>query len=272
VSRAPVETPHTLRSIQQMLGISRRVITELIAAGFVSPSRGPRNEYRFSFQDVVLLRTAHALQAARIQPRRILRSLQRLRASLPEELPLTGLRITAIGNEIAVHEGDTRWEPESGQLLMDFEVAPAGGQVKVLPRATEPDAHALFATAQELEARDPAAAEAAYRDALTVQPKMADAYLNLGALLYEQGRSAEAVQLYRQAVRHCPDEALLYFNWALAFEETGDIHSAVEKYERCLALDPKIADAHFNAARLHELHGDLKKALQHFNAYRRLER
>ena len=59
-----------------MLGLSRGVVAGLIAAGFVTPSRGPRNEYRFTFQDLVLLRTALALQAARIPPRRILRSLR----------------------------------------------------------------------------------------------------------------------------------------------------------------------------------------------------
>ena len=37
----------------------------LIASGFVAPSRGPRNEYRFTFREVVLLRTAVELQAAR---------------------------------------------------------------------------------------------------------------------------------------------------------------------------------------------------------------
>lgn len=67
----------TLRSIRQTLGLSRGVVAGLVAAGFVSPTRGPRNEYRFSFQDVVLLRTAHALRAANIPPRRIVRSLQR---------------------------------------------------------------------------------------------------------------------------------------------------------------------------------------------------
>jgi len=74
VSGTPVEAPHTLRSLQQLLGISRRVISHLIGAGFVQPARGPRNEYRFSFQDIVLLRTAHALQQANIPPRRIVRS------------------------------------------------------------------------------------------------------------------------------------------------------------------------------------------------------
>ena len=59
-----LDAPYTIRSIQEMLGLSRGVIAGLIAAGFVAPSRGPRNEYRFTFQDVVLLRTAVELQAA----------------------------------------------------------------------------------------------------------------------------------------------------------------------------------------------------------------
>jgi hypothetical protein len=75
---------YTLRSIEAMLGIPRAVITRLIAAGFVTPSRGKRREYRFTFQDVVLLRTAYGLQAADIPARKILRSLQRLKATLPE--------------------------------------------------------------------------------------------------------------------------------------------------------------------------------------------
>ena len=66
-------SPYTIRGIQEMLGLSRGVISGLIAAGFVTPTRGARNEYRFTFQDVVLLRTAHRLQAAQIPPRKILR-------------------------------------------------------------------------------------------------------------------------------------------------------------------------------------------------------
>lgn len=273
MSGRPADKPHTLRSIQQMLGLSRHVISGLIGAGFVTPARGPRNEYRFSFQDIVLLRTAHALQQAHIPPRRIVRSLQRLRASLPEALPLSGLRITAVGNEVAVHQGPTRWEPESGQLLMDFEVAASGGQVKLMSRrASGPDEHALFATAQELEASDPQSAEAVYREALALAPGYADAWLNLGALLHEQGRSAEAADLCETALLHCPHEPLLHFNRALALEDLGDAAAALQAYEQCLALDPQVADAHFNAARLHESLGHAQQALQHFSAYRRLAR
>jgi len=75
------ESRFSLRHVQEMLGLSRTVLSGLIAAGFVTPARGPRNELRFSFQDLMLLRTAHALHAARIPPRKILHSLAKLRAA-----------------------------------------------------------------------------------------------------------------------------------------------------------------------------------------------
>jgi tetratricopeptide (TPR) repeat protein len=261
-----------------MLGLSRTVLAGFIDAGFVQPTRGARNEYRFTFQDVVLLRTAQGLQAARIPPRKILRSLKRLKAALPEALPLTGLRITAVGNDIAVRSGSTQWEAESGQLLMDFEVAPVRGAVAILQHApaaapSPHDADEWFARAEELEeSHAHAEAEAAYRRALQLAPDHADAWLNLGALLCEASRCDEAVALYDQALLRRPDEPLLHFNRAVALEDQGRHREAIAGYEACLRLAPDLADAHFNAARLHEQAGDAQKAVRHFSAYRRLQR
>jgi hypothetical protein len=64
---------YSLRDIGRLLGLSRSVVYGLIEAGFVSPARGPRREYRFSFQDLVVLRAAQALTAASIPPARIRR-------------------------------------------------------------------------------------------------------------------------------------------------------------------------------------------------------
>ena len=139
MTRAVADDPTTfsLRRVQAMLGLSRGIVTGLIAEGFVTPTRGRRNEWRFSFQDLMLLRTAHALHASKIPPRRILRSLARLKATLPDTLPLTGLRITAIGSDVAVRSPQGPWQADSGQLLMDFDVvAPAAGSVAFLERET----------------------------------------------------------------------------------------------------------------------------------------
>jgi tetratricopeptide (TPR) repeat protein len=273
------ETPHTLRSIQEMLGLSRSAIAGLIANGFVRPARGPRNAYRFSFRDVVLLRTAHDLQAADIPTRKILRALQRLKATLPEELPLSGLRITAVGSSIAVRDRESQWEAETGQLLMDFDIAATRGAVAFVdrrrsegPSADAVSAEALFSAGEELELTDLKAAEAAYRQALALEPDHADAYLNLGAILCESGRAAEAAALYDEALRRIHDVPLLHFNRAVALEDMGRLAEAVDAYEQCLRLDPSIADAHFNAARLHDHLGHRRDAIRHFSAYRRLQR
>jgi tetratricopeptide (TPR) repeat protein len=291
-------TTYTLREIQAMLGISRSAITSLMAAGFVSPGRGQRREYRFTFQDVVMLRTAHSLREARIPGRKILRSLRRLRDTLPAELPLSGLRITAAGNELAVRSGDTQWQVDSGQLLLDFEVRPAGARVSILskPQAAEPqgtpsreparpspetsaattasvdDSAYWFERGTELEESDRAAAEAAYRKALVRAPAFADAYLNLGCLLCAAGRRVEAIRLYRGALQHCPDEHLLHFNLAIALEDQGRPAEALACYERCLELSRDFSDAHYNAALLYEQLGQTSNAIKHFSAVRRLQK
>lgn len=284
---------YTLSGIQSMLGLSRSVIIGLIAAGFVTPSRGERREYRFSFQDVVLLRTAYNLQAANIPPRRILQSLRRLKASLPCELPLSGLRISAVGNRIAVRNGEQQWDAESGQLLIDFEVRPAsGGNVSFLSRkasanvapsafapseaplgcGAEDDAASWFERGVELEAGDPAEAEDAYRKAILLAPGYVDPALNLGVMLCEAGRSGEAAKVYRAALRHAPDNALLHFNLGVALEDLQQFQEAIAAYEECMRLDTAMADAHYNAALLHERLGERTKAIRHLSEYRRLKR
>ena len=261
-----------------MLGLGRGVISGIINAGFVTPARGVRNEYRFSFQDVVLLRTAHHLMAAKIPPRRMLRSLKKLKSRLPKELPLSGLRISAIGNDVVVSDGKAQWEAESGQLLMDFEVTHDQGAVKILPsyapraESIESNAETWFSRAEALETEDAVAAEKAYRRALEIDPEHADAYVNLGALLCEAGRCGEAVKLYDVAIRHCPQAPLLYFNRGIALEDRNRSAEALASYLRCLELAPDLADAHYNAARLYEQSGQAQKAVRHYSAYRRLQR
>lgn len=266
----------SLRRVEALLGLSRSIVAGLIDAGFVAPTRGKRNEWRFSFQDLMLLRTAHTLQAAKIAPRKILRSLARLKATLPSELPLSGLRITAIGADVAVRERDGQWRADSGQLLMDFEVAAAAGSVSFLERAPAPavpgDATAWFERGVALEAIEPVQAEAAYQRALALAPDLANAYLNLGAMWAEAGRFDDVAMLSAQALAHCSDNALVHFNHAVALDHLERLDEALVSYGQCLALDPSLADAHYNMGRLREQLGDKRGALRHFSAYRRLQR
>jgi tetratricopeptide (TPR) repeat protein len=280
VKRRIASHDYSLRSLQSLLGVSRRVLSGLIDAGFVQPSRGRRNELRFTFQDVVLLRTAVQLQSAKIASRKILQALARLKAELPEELPLTGIRITAVGDSVVVRTGESQWDATSGQLLLDLEVAPLRGEVAFLDAAPrnivgrEKQTEEWFALAEELTDTDVIGAEQAYRKVLELSPSPHyDAYNNLGVLLCEvETRCEEALAVFDRALEHFPQDALLHFNRAVALEELERYDAAVAAYQRCIELNPDHADAHFNIARLSEIRGDKQGLLRHLSAYRRLSR
>ena len=114
---------YTTRDVAKLLGLSEAQVRSQARVGYLSPDRGPRNAYRFSFQDLVLLRTAKALSEARIAPRRIRRALRTLTRQLPAGRSLSGLRISSEGDRVVVRDGNETWNPESGQLLLDFHVA-----------------------------------------------------------------------------------------------------------------------------------------------------
>ncbi len=293
---------HSLRSVQQMLGLTRREVAGLVEAGFVTPESGRKGEWRFTFQDVVLLKSAWNLRAEGIPLRKIIASLRRLRATLPDEMPLSGLRMSAVGSEVAVVDGGARWAAESGQMLMRFDAdpaasataaatsAPRGATVSIVALAggraaapasraaqaarasLEASADALFARGEGAESRDASAAEQAYRAALATDPTHVASALNLGALLCDQQRFAEAVSLYDSVIAQRPNEALLHFNRAVALEDLGRPDAALAGYAQSLALAPDLADAHYNAGRLYQLAGDAQKALRHFSSYRRLHK
>ena len=266
---------YSLRDVEKLLGLSRSVVGGFVAAGFVVPARGPRREYRFTFRDLVVLRTAQALSQANIPPARILRSLRRLRAKLPDRMPLTGLRIAAVGDAVVVSEGRGQWRPDDGQYVLEFEVASPGGRLAFLDR-TVPVAPASnedwFARAAALEGTQPDAACEAYRRALDADPCHLDAYINLGRLLHERGKVAEAALVYRQAVDRCGPSATLLFNLAVLQEDIGEPLAAIESYRRALDVAPALADAHFNLARLFEARGAQREALRHWSAFRKLTR
>lgn len=267
----------SLRKLQSLLGVSRRVLSGLIAAGFVTPSRGPRNELRFTFRDVVVLRTAFQLQSANISSRKILAALARLKAELPDELPLSGIRVTAVGNTVAVKTGPSQWDANTGQLLLDFEIAEIKGDVVFLetsPEEKDAVVHAeeWYALAEQLAEVDARGAEQAYRKAIELSPEpFYAAYVDLGALLCEDERRCEdALGVFEQALALFPEDAVLHFNRAVALEGVGRLEDAERSYARCLEINPSYADAHHNLGLLRDRRGDKQGLVRHLSAWRRL--
>ncbi len=257
----------SLRKVQALLGLPAHVVTAMIEAGVVTPTRGPRHAWRFTFQDVVLLRTAHRLRTAQVPSKKLLRALARVKGGLGP-LPMSGVRLTAIDRQVVVRAGELQWEAETGQLLMDFDSAPAPAHVQ--PLSVEASGLDWSAEGVTLEGEDPHAAERAYRQALENDPEHVPAALNLSAMLCEQGRCDDALRLLDGMLARCPADAALHFNLGIALEDQHRDDEAIAAYERALGLQPDLADAHFNLARLHERAGRPHRALRHLHEYRRL--
>src|SRR5215475_13061230 len=131
---------YSVRDVEKLVHLPRRRIRSLVEAGFVSPARGPRNAWLFSFQDLIVLRTAQTLAAAKVPHKRITRSLKELRRHLPDSMPLSGLNISAGADSVVVQEGSRRWQAESGQYLLAFEGDPEDGALSVIEHHDEAQA------------------------------------------------------------------------------------------------------------------------------------
>src|SRR5918992_117683 len=129
---------YSVRDVERVLRLSRSTIRGLIDVGFVTPSRGARREYRFSFQDLIVLRAASALIQAKVPRRRIRSSLEELRRHLPETMPLSGLSISAVGDHVVVRDGTSHWQVDSGQYLLGLDVSVENGVLRVVERSFTP--------------------------------------------------------------------------------------------------------------------------------------
>ncbi len=264
--------------VGRILGMKEASVRAMVRSGLCRPTREGRR-YSFSFQDLVVLRAAQGLVEEKVPAARVRGALAALVRELPEERPLSGLRIYADGRQVAVRDGGASWQPETGQTLLNFEVDQLIERVRSLradaevggkTRASELRARREFEQALELEDDDPEAARAAYARALELDPTLVDAYVNLGRLAHVAGDAREAARLYHLALERTPDDPVVHFNLALALEDTRGAAPAASHYERAIELDPSFADAHFNLAGLCEKLGRQAAALRHYSAYKKL--
>jgi tetratricopeptide (TPR) repeat protein len=270
---------YSTKDVASLLGLPPERVRSYVRAGFLAPTQGPRGEYYFSFQDLVLLRTAKGLLAARVPRRRVKLALERLREQLPGDKPLTGVRISAEGHHVVVRDGHDLWNPESGQKLFDFELAELAREASSLPLRTpttpadKPEsAEDWFDRAAEIEEDAPEEAMAAYRKALELDSTLADAHLNLGRLFHDRGEIAEAEACYRAALDARPDDSTAAYNLGVALQDLGRLRDAALAYEAAVALDGSLADAHYNLAGLYEELGEAEAAFRHLRTYRKLIR
>jgi tetratricopeptide (TPR) repeat protein len=253
--------------LTRLFRLPASLVSALARAHYITESAA-EGKTSYSFQDLLTLRTASALKAAKISNPKITAALGHLRSTLPPGSLLTTLALAASGEDS--RQGDQEWEVHSGQLPLALRESKFATVTALNPSPPRPAAHLQadthYARGHALEEIDVAAARAAYLDALNAHSDHLDARINLGRLLHLDGELKEAEKVYRAAKN---SSALLSFNLAILLEDLNREEEAIAAYREALAQDPSLHDAHFNLSRLHERANQPKDALRHLLAYRR---
>jgi len=77
-----------------------------------------------------------------------------------------------------------------------------------------------------------------YGRTIAIDPKMSEAYLNLGMMLLDKQEDAAAIAPLRKAVELLPSQSRPRYLLAVAQDRTGDRAGAAESFEALLHLDP----------------------------------
>ena len=271
---------YSTSEVAELLGLSTARVRSLIRSGIVTPQRSDAGRATFTFQDLVLLRTAKGLIDANVPARRITKALQALASQLPTDRPLSAVRVQIDGDRVIVRDSANSWEPESKQTVLDFSVKELGEKVAPLARDSVQRALRAASTADDLfhaaldseEIGATADAESAYRNAIAADPKHVSAHINLGRLRHAARALDEAERLYRHALELEPSHPTARFNLGVVLEDRGATKEAIAEYLEAARLDPRVADVHFNLARLYQQTGDQQAALRHFSRFRALTR
>ena len=91
-------------------------------------------------------------------------------------------------------------------------------------------------------------AEAAYADALRLDPQNIDALHFSGVIAYQEGRHEEAHRLISQALSRNPANPPAHNNLGNVWMKQGRLAEATASFERAIALQPDYLDAHLNLA------------------------
>jgi TPR repeat protein len=245
----------------------------------VGPSLTDGKVAAFSFQDLIAMRAALTLLDAGVKLKDVVIAVETLKTKLPKvKRPLTELKITTDGKKLVVKSSGTKFEPTTGQLLLDFEPNEQNGDtIAVLRPAVEEhrarNAYDLYRQASELDETPATMNEAArlYREAIRLDPSLAIAYTNLGNIMFRKGDEVTAEGLYAKALSIDPRQPEAKYNLGYLMLERHEIELAIHYLRSAIESDPRFADAYFNLAMAYEETGDRKNARTLWKRYLEIE-
>ena len=268
----------TVAEVARLFDVSESRLRYWARSDFITPSIRDGGKRRYSFSDLVSIRSAVTLLEKGVSLQRVRRLLAVLQDKMPKvSHPLGCLRIMGDEKTIVVTDDDHEFEADSGQLLIDFSVENIEQDVvqKLPPRDPEQPMSAfdwyLEGCRFDEDESTYGKAEEAYYKAIHLDPTMANAYTNLGNLLFRTGAVDDARALYEKAIEVDPSQAEGHYNLGFLDFENGFTEKARRRFAAAAELDTTFADAHYNLAMVLFRLGKDDDAHEHLKTYLDLE-
>jgi tetratricopeptide (TPR) repeat protein len=104
----------------------------------------------------------------------------------------------------------------------------------------------------------------AYRAVVAINPNLADSHYNFGVLLAGQEQYGEAAQAFYRSLQINQFNAEAHHNYAVMIEREGRLDEAAEHYHKAIENKPGHRLAHFHLGRILVHQGKLSEAIEHF--------
>jgi protein O-mannosyl-transferase len=110
-----------------------------------------------------------------------------------------------------------------------------------------------------------------FAEAVRIKPYYFDALENLGMALREQGKAAEAVGFFERAIRVKPDSTRTHWQLGLALEEQGKKDDAMQQFYEAVKLTPQDSGMRTNLGLKLANRGELAEATEQLHEALRLD-
>ncbi len=278
-SSEPITEVFTRSEIVRLIGLSEARLRTLDRAGVVSPSAKKKGRRAYDFSDLIALRAAKSLFDHKVRLRDVTRAIAALKEELPKiRSPLHELRVVSDGRQIVVQSEVGKYEPITGQMMLDLEVRHLKEDiVRVLRpnagRERTKRAYELYLKASQLD-EEPTTMDQAielYEEAITLDPWLSIAYTNLGNIAFRRHQVDEAERQYQRALEVDKHQPEAQYNLGYLMLERGQPEISVEYFLGAIEADPQFSDAYFNLAMAYEQSGYPDKARPLWQSYIALE-
>ncbi len=103
-----------------------------------------------------------------------------------------------------------------------------------------------------------------YRDVVAINPNLDDSHYNYGVMLVQQGRTPEAAAAFLRSLQANPLNAEAHHNYAVMIEGEGRLDEAAEHYRRAIENKPAHRSARFHLGRILVNQGKPNEAIEQF--------